>query len=108
MRGWMHTPLFTIHYSLFTINMNGIFKVKTCGDVRYAHDNTTQGVIGKRVVTLSDWLGDRTGTFTATAWGSTAYADLNAGDIICADLIMRTHEGVTIVTLAGFVKLTTD
>lgn len=97
-----------IHYSLFTINMNGIFKVKTCGDVRYAHDNTTQGVIGKRVVTLSDWLGDRTGTFTATAWGSTAYADLNAGDIICADLIMRTHEGVTIVTLAGFVKLTTD
>ena len=67
--------------------MNGIFKVKTCGEVRYAHDATT---------------------FTATAWGSTAYADLRKGDIICADLIMRTHEGVTIVTLAGFVKLTTD
>ena len=88
--------------------MNGIFKIKTCGDVRYAHDATTQGVISKRVVELGDWLEEGTGTFTATAWGSTAYADLRKGDIICADLIMRTHEGVTIVTLAGFVKLTTD
>ena len=88
--------------------MNGIFRVKACGDVRYAHDATTQGVIGKRTVALSDWFGDRAGAFEATAWGSTAYADLNAGDIICADLIMRTHEGVTIITLASFVKLTTD
>ena len=85
--------------------MNGIFKVKTCSEVRYAHDSTTQGVISKRTVALSDWLGDRTGAFEATAWGSTAYADLREGDIIHADLIMRTHEGVTIVTLAGFVKV---
>ena len=88
--------------------MNGIFKVKACGEVRYAHDAATQGVIGKRVVELSDWLEDRAGAFTATAWGSTAYADLREGDIICADLIMRTHEGVTIITLASFVKLTTE
>ena len=101
----MHTPLFTIHYSLFIIDMNGIFKIKACGDVRYAHDATTQGVIGKRVVELGEWLEESTGTFTATAWGSTAYADLRKGDIICADLIMRTHEEVTIVTLAGFIKV---
>lgn len=85
--------------------MNGIFKVKECGEVRYAHDAATQGVIGKRTVTLSDWLGDRTRFFTATAWGSMAYADLSKGDIVSADLIVRTHEEVTIITLAGFIKL---
>ena len=85
--------------------MEGIFKVKECGEVRYAHDAATQGVIGKRTVTLSDWLGDRTGAFTATAWGSTAYAELNKGDIISADLIVRTHEEMTIITLAGFIKV---
>ena len=63
--------------------MNGIFKIKACGEVRYAHDATTQGVISKRVVELGDWLEEGTGTFTATAWGSTAYADLRKGDIIC-------------------------
>ena len=73
--------------------------------MRYAHDATTQGVIGKRVVELGEWLEESTGTFTATAWGSTAYADLRKGDIICADLIMRMHEEVTIVTLAGFIKV---
>ena len=85
--------------------MNGIFKIEKCGEVRYAHDAATQGVIGKRTVALSDWFGDRAGAFEATAWGSTAYADLREGDIIHADLIMRTHEWVTIVTLAGFVKV---
>lgn len=85
--------------------MNGIFKVKTCSEVRYAHDASTQGVIGKRTMTLENWYKDNSESFTATAWGSTAYADLSAGDIICADLIMKALEEATIITLARFVKV---
>lgn len=85
--------------------MNGIFTVKKCGNVGYAHDTTTQGVIGKRTVELGDWLGDRTGSFEATAWGSTAYADLHTGDIIYAYLILRTYGEMNLITLAGFVKI---
>lgn len=85
--------------------MEGILKVKACGDVCHVHDAATQEVISKRVVELGDWLGDGTGSFNATAWGSMAEAGICAGDIILANLMLRTYEGVNLITLAGFTKI---
>ena len=68
--------------------MNGIFKIKTCGDVRYAHDATTQGVISKRVVELGDWLEEGTGTFTACR---PDYADARRGDHHHVGKLRETH-----------------
>lgn len=85
--------------------MEGILKVKSCGDACHARDAATQGMISKRVVELGDWPGEETGSFNATAWGSTAETDLCAGDIILASLILRSHEGMNLITLAGFTKI---
>ena len=85
--------------------MEEILKVKSCGEVCRVHDAATQGVISKRGVELDGWPEDGTGGFRAMAWGSTAETDLCTGDIILANLILRTYGEMNLITLAGFVKI---